>query len=183
MLAVAQEAVLGGVRLDSGDLPVLMREVREQLDSLGATETKIVVTSDLDEYAISTLQAVDLSSLNRPTELREFEDGQSRMATMQAEIETVMSAIADLATLVGDPAIAAELQPCAVLHGAYSALDLSQDTGTLTSRIVTPYEDCLRRARDVVARFQQPSAEKAFMAELSRHVRQLSEAHLSTVSP
>ena len=48
---------LGAVRLDSGDLLVQAREVREQLDSLGATETKIVVTSDLDEYAISTLQA------------------------------------------------------------------------------------------------------------------------------
>ncbi|MBD2759137.1 nicotinate phosphoribosyltransferase [Yimella sp. cx-573] len=48
---------LGGVRLDSGDLLVQAREVREQLDSLGATKTRIVVTSDLDEYAISALQA------------------------------------------------------------------------------------------------------------------------------
>ena len=48
---------LGGVRLDSGDLLVQAREVREQLDSLGATSTKIVVTSDLDEYAIAALAA------------------------------------------------------------------------------------------------------------------------------
>lgn len=48
---------LGGVRLDSGDLLVQAREVREQLDSLGATKTKIVVTSDLDEYAIAALAA------------------------------------------------------------------------------------------------------------------------------
>ena len=48
---------LGGVRLDSGDLLVQAREVRAQLDSLGATETKIVVTSDLDEYAIAALAA------------------------------------------------------------------------------------------------------------------------------
>ncbi len=48
---------LGGVRLDSGDLLVQAREVRQQLDSLGATQTRIVVTSDLDEYAISALQA------------------------------------------------------------------------------------------------------------------------------
>ena len=40
---------LGGVRLDSGDLVVQASEVREELDALGATETKIVVTSDLDE--------------------------------------------------------------------------------------------------------------------------------------
>ena len=48
---------LGAVRLDSGDLLVQAREVRAQLDSLGATDTKIVVTSDLDEYAISALAA------------------------------------------------------------------------------------------------------------------------------
>ena len=48
---------LGGVRLDSGDLLVQAREVRARLDSLGATKTKIVVTSDLDEYAIAALAA------------------------------------------------------------------------------------------------------------------------------
>lgn len=48
---------LGGVRLDSGDLLVQAREVRAQLDALGATKTKIVVTSDLDEYAIAALAA------------------------------------------------------------------------------------------------------------------------------
>ena len=48
---------LGGVRLDSGDLVVQAKEVREQLDDLGATGTKIIVTSDLDEYAIAALAA------------------------------------------------------------------------------------------------------------------------------
>ena len=48
---------LGGVRLDSGDLLVQAREVRDQLDRLGATQTQIVVTSDLDEYAIAALAA------------------------------------------------------------------------------------------------------------------------------
>src|SRR6187431_902952 len=43
---------LGGVRIDSGDLPTVATEVRAQLDELGATATKITVTSDLDEYAI-----------------------------------------------------------------------------------------------------------------------------------
>jgi nicotinate phosphoribosyltransferase len=48
---------LGGVRLDSGDLLVQAREVRDQLDRLGATATQIIVTSDLDEYAIAALAA------------------------------------------------------------------------------------------------------------------------------
>ena len=48
---------LGGVRIDSGDLPTVATEVRAQLDELGATATKITVTSDLDEYAIAALAA------------------------------------------------------------------------------------------------------------------------------
>ncbi|MDA2895074.1 nicotinate phosphoribosyltransferase [Mycolicibacterium sp. BiH015] len=53
---------LGAVRIDSGDLGVLARQVREQLDSLGATKTRIVVSGDLDEFAIAALRAepVDL---------------------------------------------------------------------------------------------------------------------------
>jgi nicotinate phosphoribosyltransferase len=46
---------LGAVRLDSGDLAVLASQVRELLDSLGATHTRIIVTSDLDEFTISGL--------------------------------------------------------------------------------------------------------------------------------
>ncbi|MCT9001451.1 nicotinate phosphoribosyltransferase [Microbacterium memoriense] len=48
---------LGGVRIDSGDLPTVAAHVRAQLDELGATGTKITVTSDLDEFAIAALAA------------------------------------------------------------------------------------------------------------------------------
>ena len=47
---------LGAIRLDSGDLPMLARRARDLLDDLGATETKIVVTSDLDEWQIAALR-------------------------------------------------------------------------------------------------------------------------------
>ncbi|MGO2111711.1 MAG: nicotinate phosphoribosyltransferase [Pseudoclavibacter sp.] len=53
---------LGGVRLDSGDLPTLVAEVRAQLDDLGATGTKITVTNDLDEFAIAGLSSVPVDS-------------------------------------------------------------------------------------------------------------------------
>jgi nicotinate phosphoribosyltransferase len=46
---------LGAVRLDSGDLSLLAVQVRELLDSLGASRTKIIVTSDLDEFTIAAL--------------------------------------------------------------------------------------------------------------------------------
>ncbi len=48
---------LGGVRIDSGDLPAVAAAVRAQLDGLGAVGTRITVTSDLDEFAIAALAA------------------------------------------------------------------------------------------------------------------------------
>jgi nicotinate phosphoribosyltransferase len=48
---------LGAVRIDSGDVGVLARQARQQLDDLGATGTRIVVSGDLDEYAIAALRA------------------------------------------------------------------------------------------------------------------------------
>ena len=47
---------LGAVRIDSGDLGVLARQVRDQLDGLGASATRIVVSGDLDEFAIAALR-------------------------------------------------------------------------------------------------------------------------------
>lgn len=47
---------LGAVRIDSGDLHVVVRDVRALLDSLGATKTKIIVTNDLDEWQIAALR-------------------------------------------------------------------------------------------------------------------------------
>lgn len=60
---------LGAVRLDSGDLGALAVEVRHQLDELGATGTKIVVTSDLDEHAIAGLAAAPVDSYGVGTAL------------------------------------------------------------------------------------------------------------------
>jgi nicotinate phosphoribosyltransferase len=53
---------LGAVRIDSGDLGELARQAREQLDGLGATGTRIVLSGDLDEYAIAALRAEPVDS-------------------------------------------------------------------------------------------------------------------------
>ena len=60
---------LGGVRLDSGDLVASAQRVRELLDSLGNHNTKITVTSDLDEYAIASLAAAPVDSYGVGTRL------------------------------------------------------------------------------------------------------------------
>lgn len=48
---------LGAVRIDSGDLGVEVTRVRALLDSLGAHNTKITVTNDLNEFSIAALAA------------------------------------------------------------------------------------------------------------------------------
>jgi nicotinate phosphoribosyltransferase len=53
---------LGAVRIDSGDLPSQVAAVRTQLDALGATNTRITVTNDLDEHTIAALRAAPVDS-------------------------------------------------------------------------------------------------------------------------
>jgi nicotinate phosphoribosyltransferase len=60
---------LGAVRLDSGDLLEQAHAVRAQLDELGATGTRIVVTSDLDEHAIAALAAAPVDAYGVGTAL------------------------------------------------------------------------------------------------------------------
>ena len=60
---------LGAVRLDSGDLLIQAQEVRAQLDAAGNTDTRIIVTSDLDEHAIAALAAGPVSGYGVGTSL------------------------------------------------------------------------------------------------------------------
>ncbi len=60
---------LGAVRLDSGDLSLLAQEVRTQLDELGARDTRIIVTSDLDEFAIAGLASAPVDGYGVGTSL------------------------------------------------------------------------------------------------------------------
>jgi nicotinate phosphoribosyltransferase len=53
---------LGAIRIDSGDLPTVAAAARAQLDALGAVNTRITLTSDLDEYAIAALSASPVDS-------------------------------------------------------------------------------------------------------------------------
>ncbi|MEV7070020.1 nicotinate phosphoribosyltransferase [Streptomyces sp. NPDC091972] len=60
---------LGAVRIDSGDLLLVAHRVRQQLDELGAKGTRIIVTSDLDEYAIASLAAAPVDAYGVGTQL------------------------------------------------------------------------------------------------------------------
>jgi nicotinate phosphoribosyltransferase len=60
---------LGAVRIDSGDLPAYAVSVRALLDSLGATETRIILTGDLDEYSIAGLAVAPVDGYGVGTSL------------------------------------------------------------------------------------------------------------------
>ncbi len=65
----AAGTALGAVRIDSGELGVLARQVRDQLDRLGAARTRIVVSGDLDEFSIAALGAEPVDSYGVGTSL------------------------------------------------------------------------------------------------------------------
>jgi nicotinate phosphoribosyltransferase len=58
---------LGAVRIDSGELSVLAHQARRQLDELGAHKTSIVVSGDLDEFAIAALAAAPVDAYGAGT--------------------------------------------------------------------------------------------------------------------
>jgi nicotinate phosphoribosyltransferase len=60
---------LGAVRIDSGDLPALAVQVRSLLDSLGASDTRIILTGDLDEYSIAGLAVAPVNGYGVGTSL------------------------------------------------------------------------------------------------------------------
>jgi nicotinate phosphoribosyltransferase len=60
---------LGAVRIDSGDLPAVAAQVRSLLDSLGATDTRIILTGDLDEYSIAGLAVAPVNGYGVGTSL------------------------------------------------------------------------------------------------------------------
>jgi nicotinate phosphoribosyltransferase len=60
---------LGAIRIDSGDLGTTVTAARALLDALGATNTRITVTNNLDEYTIAALREVPVDSYGVGTSL------------------------------------------------------------------------------------------------------------------
>jgi nicotinate phosphoribosyltransferase len=58
---------LGAIRIDSGDLAVMAVHARELLDSLGARDTRIVLSGDLDEHSIAALYAAPVDAYGAGT--------------------------------------------------------------------------------------------------------------------
>ncbi|MGC8479945.1 MAG: nicotinate phosphoribosyltransferase [Acidimicrobiales bacterium] len=60
---------LNAVRIDSGELRLAAKDARALLDELGATDTKIIVSGDLDEYQIQALDSAPIDGFGIGTKL------------------------------------------------------------------------------------------------------------------
>jgi nicotinate phosphoribosyltransferase len=116
---------LGAVRIDSGDLGMLARQVRVQLDRLGATRTRIVVSGDLDEFAVAGLRAEPVDGYGVGTSL--VTGSGAPTANMVYKLVEVDG------TPVEKRSVRKESR-----GGRKEALRLSRPTGTITEEIVHP---------------------------------------------
>jgi nicotinate phosphoribosyltransferase len=115
------------VRIDSGDLPIVAGEVRALLDELGATGTRITVTSDLDEYAIAALAASPVDSYGVGTSVVTG----SGAPTAGLVFKLVARADADGSWV---PVAKASAQKAS--HGGRKAAFRMLDAGTATSELI-----------------------------------------------
>lgn len=117
---------LGAVRIDSGDLAVLAHQVRAQLDELGAPNTRIVLSSDLDEFAIAGLLAAPVDSYGVGTSLVTG-SGAPTASMVYKLVEVDGIAVQKRSSQKGS-------------HGGRkAALRLSRPTGTVTEEVVHPF--------------------------------------------
>ena len=129
---------LGAVRIDSGDLGVLARQVRAQLDGLGATNTRIVVSGDLDEFAIAGLRS-------EPVDI--YGVGTSVVTGSGAP---TASMVYKLVEVDGMPVEKRSLHKES--HGGRKkATRLAKPSGTIVEEVVHPAEEAAPRG-DLVAR-------------------------------
>lgn len=115
-----------GVRLDSGDLAVLSREVRKILDAAGFTETRIIASGDLNERAIAALsaQGAPIDSYGVGTDLTTVRDapalgGVYKLVEMQQDGRRAlkMKFSEDKATYPGQKQVWRHLGPDGCYHG------------------------------------------------------------------
>ena len=117
---------LGGVRIDSGDLGPMTRRVRKLLDELGAVDTKIVVSSDLDEFTIASLRGDPVDS---------FGVGTSVVTGSGAPTAEM---VYKLVEVDGIP-VAKRSRNKRTVPGAKRAIRTSRASGTCVEEIVFPF--------------------------------------------
>ncbi len=176
---------LGAIRIDSGDLAVVAREARAQLDSLGATKTRIVLTGDLDEFSVAALAAEPVDGYGVGTSLVTGSGAPTAalvyklVARADSEAPGPLRPVAKRS--VGKPS----------RGGRKWAVRQLDETGTATAELVTDSEPAggnggrpllqpLVRHGQIIAR-ESPATARArhvdALSELPTHARQLSRGY------
>ena len=119
---------LGAIRIDSGDLGVLARSAREQLDRLGNPHTRIVLSGDLDEFAIAALRAEPVDGYGVGTSL------------VTGSGAPTAGMVYKLVEVDGRP-VAKRSEHKASIGGVKSALRRHRSTGTATEEVVFLRDD------------------------------------------
>jgi nicotinate phosphoribosyltransferase len=114
---------LRAVRIDSGDLSVMAQQSRELLDSLGALDTKIVVSGDLNEHAIAALAAEPVDAYGAGT------------AVVTGSGAPTAELIYKLVEVDGRP-VAKRSRHKATIGGRKTAVRRHKPTGTATEEVV-----------------------------------------------
>lgn len=144
-------ADLGGVRIDSGDLGVLARQVRDQLDGLGATKTRIVVSGDLDEYSIAALRAEPVDSYGVGT------------ALVTGSGAPTAGMVYKLVEVDGVP-VAKRSSHKESRGGVKRAVRLARHTGTVVEEVVYPTGGAHDPGKDVVPGWGSAAGSSKFTA-------------------
>src|SRR5262245_58635368 len=154
---------LGAIRLDSGDLSVLAGQARELLDPLGAVDTKIVVSGDLDEYAIAALAAEPVDAYGAGT------------AVVTGSGAPTANLVYKLVEVDGRPVVKRS-ENKATLGGRKTAVRRHKPTGTATEEVVLsqrqpdqqPHDRALQRS---FVRGGQPAPDRPSLVDSREHMR------------
>ena len=155
---------LRAIRIDSGDLSVLAAHSRQLLDSLGATETMIVVSGDLDEYAIASLAAEPVDAYGAGT------------AVVTGSGAPTAGLVYKLVEVEGRPVVK-RTEHKATVGGRKSAVRRHKPTGTATEEVVVSMGPVDGMAHDrplqrAFVRAGEPVGDLPSLRESREHLRQ-----------
>ena len=155
---------LGAIRIDSGDLSVLAAQSRQLLDSLGAVDTRIVVSGDLDEYSIAALAAEPVDAYGAGT------------AVVTGSGAPTAGLVYKLVEVDARPVVKRS-EHKATVGGRKTAVRRHKPTGTAIEEIVVsqgspaaqPYDRALQRP---FLRAGRPVPDRPTLDESREHMRQ-----------
>jgi nicotinate phosphoribosyltransferase len=154
---------LRAIRIDSGDLSVLAQHSRALLDDLGATETKIIVSGDLDEYAIASLAAEPVDAYGAGT------------AVVIGSGAPTAGLVYKLVEVEGQPVVKRS-ENKATVGGRKTAVRRHKPTGTAVEEVIVPqgvpepkpHDRALQR---MYVRGGEPVADLPTLDESREHLR------------